>query len=90
MSILHLIKALPDGRTVAFHVPTEFQLDMATNHMQIIIESYETEAAARSRSMASARSAVDVTLPDWAPVYADNLLNFVHADAAWSAAVVLP
>jgi len=90
MSILHLIKTLPDGRAVAFHVPTEFQLDITTNHMRIIVESYETEAAARSRSMASARSAVDVTLPDWSPVYADNLLNFVHADAAWSAAVVLP
>lgn len=90
MSILHLIKTLPDGRTVAFHVPTEFQLDMATLNMRIIIESYETEAAARGRSMASARSAVDVPLPDWSPVYADNMLNFVLADSAWSSALLLP
>jgi hypothetical protein len=88
MSILHLIKALPDGRTVAFHVPTEFQLDITTNHMQIIVESYETEAAARGRSMASARSAVDVTLPDWSPVYANNLINFVTADPIWGSAEV--
>lgn len=89
MSILHLIKTLPDGRSVAFHAATEFQLDITTNHMQIIVESYETEAAARSRSMASARSAVDVPLPDWLPVYADNLLNFVTSDPVWVDAVAL-
>lgn len=90
MSILRLSKTLPDGRAVTFHVPTEFHLDVATHHMQIIVESYETEDAARNRTMSSAKSVVDVPLPDWSPVYADNLLNFVHTDSAWSAATVLP
>jgi len=90
MSILHLSKLLPDGRTVSFHVPTEFHLDMATHHMQIIVESYETEDAARDRAMSSAKSVVDVPLPDWSLVYADNLLNFVTSDLSWiSAEVVL-
>lgn len=90
MSILHLSKLIPDGRTVSFHVPTEFHLDMATHHMQIIVESYETEQAARNRGMASAKSVVDVLLPSWSPVYADNLVNFVTADPVWAAAEVLP
>jgi|GEM_PF-3364909 len=90
MSILQEIKILPDGRLVEFHVPTEFHLDMQTNHMQIIVESYETEEAARNRTMSSAKSVVDIPLPDWSPVYADNLLNFVHADPAWSAATIIP
>lgn len=90
MSILHLPKALPDGRLVAFHVPAEFHLDMTTHHMQIIVESYDTEQAARDRSMSSAKSVVEVPLPGWSPTYADNLLNFMHADPAWSAAEVLP
>lgn len=89
MSILHLPKTLPDGRVVAYHVPTEFYLDVTTNHMQIIVESYDTEDAARSRGMASEKSAVDVPLPDWSPVYADSLLNFVLADPVWVGAVVL-
>jgi hypothetical protein len=89
MSILHLAKTLPDGRSVAFHVPAEFYLDMATCHMQIIVESYETESAARSRSMASAKSVVDVPLPNWSYVYADNLLNFVCSEAEWLSANVL-
>jgi hypothetical protein len=90
MSILQLVKTLPDSRTVEFHVPTEFHLEMATHMMKIIVESYETEEAARNRTMSSAKSVVDVMLPDWSPIYADNLLNFVHADAGWSAATVLP
>lgn len=90
MSILHLIKTLPDGRLIEFHVPTEFHLDVATSHMQIIVESYETEEAARNRTMSSAKSVVDVPLPSWAPTYADNLLNFVTSDPGWSAAVVIP
>lgn len=89
MSILYLPKTLPDGRIVSFHAPTEFNLDVTTNHMQIIVESYDTEDAARHRGMASAKSAVDVPLPDWSPAYADNLLNFVLADATWSSATVL-
>lgn len=89
MSILHLLKTLPDGRVVTYHVPTEFYLDVATNHMQIIVESYDTEDAARSRGAASAKSVVDVPLPDWSPAYADNLLNFVLADPVWVGAVVL-
>lgn len=89
MSILQLIKTLPDGRIVSFHVPTEFHLDVTTNHMQIIVESYDTESAARNRGMASAKSVVDVPLPDWNPIYADNLFNFVLADATWSSAIVL-
>ena len=84
MSILQLTKTLPDGRVVAFHVPTEMHLDMATYHMQIIVESYETEEAARNRAMSSAKSIVDVPLPDWSSVYADNIMNFVTADPAWS------
>lgn len=90
MSILHLPKTLPDGRVVAYHVPTEFYLDVTTNHMQIIIESYDTEDAARSRGMASARSVVDIPLQDWKPEYASKLLNFVIADAAWKSSIVLP
>lgn len=90
MSILQLFKTLPDGRAVTFHVPTEFHLDMATHHMQIIVESYETEEAARERTMSSAKSVVDIPLPDWSPVYADNLLNFVTSDLAWSAATIIP
>ena len=90
MSILRLSKTLPDGRAFTFHVPTEFHLDVATHHMQIVIESYETEDAARNRTMSSAKSVVDVPLPDWSPVYADNLLNFVTSDPGWSAAVVIP
>lgn len=89
MSILKLIKILPDGRTVEFHVPTEFSLDIATNHMQVIVESYETEQAARERGMSSAKSAVDVQLPDWSPAYADNLLDFVQADPAWAGAILI-
>ena len=90
MSILQLSAALSDGRVVGYHVPTEFHLDMQTHCMQIIVESYETEEAARTRTMSSAKSVVDIPLPDWSPVYADNLLNFVHTDSAWSAATVLP
>lgn len=90
MSILQILKTLPDGRTVEFHAPTEFHLDMATNHMRIIVESYETEIFARSRTMPAAKSVVDVPLPDWSPKYAENLLNFVHAEKAWEAATVLP
>jgi len=90
MSILHLTKSLPDGRIVSFHVPTEFHLDVTTNHMQIIVESYDTESAARNRGASSAKSVVDVQLQDWNPEYANNLLNFVLADAAWSDAIVLP
>lgn len=90
MSILNLAKTLPDGRLVKFHIPAEFRLDMSTNHMQIIVESYETEEAARNRTMSSAKSAVDVPLPDWSPVYGDNLINFVCSDHAWETAKVLP
>lgn len=90
MSILHLPKTLPDGRAVSFHTPTEFSIDMQTHHMQIIVESFETEEAARNRTMSSAKSVVDIPLPDWSPVYADNLLNFVTSDPGWSAAVVIP
>lgn len=90
MSILRLAKTLPDGRSVEFHVPTEFHLDMSTCHMQIIVESYATEADARGNAMAMAKSVVDVPLPSWSPVYADNLFNFVHADPAWSAATIIP
>ncbi len=90
MSILQLSKTLPDGRVLEFHVPTEFHLDVTTNHMQIIVESYETEAMACSRTMSSAKSVVDVPLPDWSLTYANNLLNFVHADLAWATATVLP
>jgi len=84
MSILHLFKTLPDGRVVAFHAATEFNLDMATSHMQIIVESYYTEDAARNRAMSAAKSVVDVPLPDWSPVYAENMMNFTTADPAWS------
>jgi predicted membrane protein len=63
---------------------------MQTNHMQIIVESYETEDAARTRTTSSAKSIVDVPLPDWSPIYADNLLNFVTSDLAWSNAQILP
>ena len=90
MSILQLVKKLPDGRSVEFHALTEFHLDIAVHHMQIIVESYETEEAARNRTMSSAKSVVDIPLPDWSPVYADNLLNFVTSDPGWSAAVVIP
>ena len=90
MSILKLTKTLPDGRIVSFHAPTEFRLDVTTNHMQIIVESYDTELAARNRGASSAKSVVDVQLQDWNPEYANNLLNFVLADAAWSDAIVLP
>lgn len=90
MSILKLTKTLPDGRIVSFHAPTEFHLDVTTNHMQIIVESYDTEFAARNFGMASARSVVDVPLQDWKPEYASKLLNFVIADAAWKSAIVLP
>jgi hypothetical protein len=90
MSILQLTKTLPDGRSVEFHVPAEFHLDMSTHDMQIIVESYETEEAARNRTMSSAKSVVDVPLPDWSPIYADNLLNFVTSDSAWSDAQILP
>lgn len=90
MSILQLVKMLPDGRRVEFHVPTRFHLDVSANHMQITVESYETEGLARSRAFPSATSSVDVPLPDWSATYADNLLNFVHADPAWRAATVLP
>ncbi len=89
MSILNLAKTLPDGRLVKFHIPTEFHLDVATNRMQIIVDSYETEEAARNRTMSSAKSAVDVPLPDWSPVYGDNLINFVHADPACAAATII-
>jgi hypothetical protein len=89
MSILHLAKTLPDGRPISFHVPTEFHLDMTTSHMQIIVESYDTESNARSRSYPSAKSIVDVPLPDWSPVYANNLVNFVTADPAWEAARIV-
>lgn len=90
MSILRLTKNLPDGRSVEFHAATELHLDFPTKHMQIIVESYETEEAARNRTMSSAKSAVDVPLPDWSPVYADNLVNFVTSDPCWSAATVIP
>lgn len=90
MSILQLSITLPDGRQVEFHAATEFHLDVSTNRMQVIVESYDTEDAARNRTMSSAKSAVDVPLPDWSPVYADNLLNFVTSDPAWSAAIVIP
>lgn len=89
MSILQLNQILPDGRVVSFHAPTEFHLDVTTNHMQIIIESYETEQAARNRGTASAKTAVDIQLPDWSPAYADNLLNFVQADPAWAGAILI-
>jgi hypothetical protein len=74
---------------VEFHDVTEFHLDLAQKRMQIIIESYDTEDAARNRTMSSAKSVVDVPLPDWSPVYADNLINFVTADPAWESAEVL-
>lgn len=90
MSILQLAKTLPDGRHVEFHAPARFHLDIAMNHMQIIVESYETEVFARSRTFPSETSTVDVPLPDWSATYANNLLNFVHADPAWRAATVLP
>lgn len=89
MSILKLTKTLPDGRVVDFHAPTEFNLDVTTNHMRIIVESYETEQAARNRGTAAAKYAVDVPLPGWDMAYANNLINFVIADPAWVDAVVL-
>lgn len=89
MSILYLAKTLPDGRIVSFHVPTEFHLDVTTNHMRIIVESYDTEFAALNRGIASAKFAVDVPLPGWDMVYANNLINFVMADPVWVDAVVL-
>jgi hypothetical protein len=57
--------------------------------MQIILESYETEDAARNRTTPSAKFVVDFPLPDWSSVYADNLLNFVTSDPAWSAATII-
>ena len=57
--------------------------------MQIIVESYDTESAARNRGTASVKSAVDVPLPGWDMVYANNLINFVMADPRWVDAVVL-
>ena len=89
MSILHLPKNLPDGRVVTYHVPTEFYLDVTTNHMQIIVESYDSELAARNRGTSSAKSVVDVPLPSWDPEYAGKLLDFVLADAAWKSATAL-
>lgn len=90
MSILQITKTLPDGRVTEFHAPTEFHVDIATGHMQIIVESYDTEINARNRIYPSAKSVVDVPLPDWSPTYADNLLNFVTSDSVWSAAIVIP
>ena len=90
MSILKLAKTLPDGRIVSFHAPVELHLDVTTNHMQIVIESYETEQSARNLGMSSAKSVVDVQLQDWKPEYADKLLDFIIADAAWKSATVLP
>jgi len=89
MSILKLTKSLPDGRIVSFHVPTEFHLDVTTNHMQIIVESYDSELAARNHGMSSAKSVVDVPLPSWEPEYSGKLLDFVIADAAWKSATAL-
>lgn len=90
MSILHLPRVLPDGRSVAYHVPTEFSFDAAACRMRIIVSSYELEAAARNRAAAAAKSIVEIPLPGWAPVYADNLINFVTADPEWVGAAVLP
>ncbi len=89
MNILKISKILPDSRIVEFHAVTEFHLDMSTHRMQIIVESYDTEEAARNRTMSSARSIVDVPLPDWSPVYADNLINFVCSDPIWGSAEII-
>jgi len=89
MSILHETKRLPDGRLVEFHIPTEFHIDMQTHRMQIIVESYETEVSARNRMLSSAKSIVDIPLPDWSSVYANNLLNFVMSDPEWELAKII-
>lgn len=89
MSVLQISKTLPDGRVTNFHAPTELHVDMTTFAMQIIVESFATEADARSGLMPMAKSVVTVALPSWSPAYANNLMNFVHADPAWSAATVI-
>ena len=90
MAILQLEKPISDGRLTNFHKVSEFHVDMSSLTMSVIIESYESVDSAKTAiGPPVAFFTVEIPLPDWSPVYADNLLNFVCSDPSWSTATVL-